>query len=77
MTKFLKILLIVFLSILIIIGALISAYFIITKDAVLDESKLINPNQSVIIYDDEGNELISASVAGKKKSVKIENLSDD
>ena len=37
MTKFLKILLIVFLSILIIIGALISAYFIITKDAVLDE----------------------------------------
>lgn len=74
MTKFLKVSLIVFLSFLVVALSLTAAFFIITKDAKLDESKLIKPNQNVIIYDDNGNEITSASVSGKNKSVEIENL---
>ena len=74
MTKFLKVSLIIFLSFLVVALSLTAAFFIITKDAKLDESKLIKPNQNVIIYDDNGNEITSASVSGKNKSVEIENL---
>ena len=73
MTKFLKVSLIIFLSFLVVALSLTAAFFIITKDAKLDESKLIKPNQNVIIYDDNGNEITSASVSGKNKSVEIEN----
>ena len=77
MAKFLKITLVIILSFLVLIGSLIATYFIITKDARLDESKLINPNQTVIICDDDGNEITNASVSGKKKSVKIEELNQN
>lgn len=75
MTKFLKVTLIIFLSLAVIALSLTATFYIITKDAKLDESKLIRPDQSVIIYDDDGNEVVSASVASKHKSVEIENLS--
>ena len=76
MTKFLKISLIIFLSMLTVFGALFFTYLIITKDAHLDVNKLVNPDQNIIIYDDEGNKIIDASVQNKHKSVKIEELSD-
>lgn len=74
MTKFLKISAIIFLSIFIIIAVLFSTYLIITKDAVLDKNKLIGAGQNIIIYDDAGNEIVSASLGAQKKSVSIKNL---
>lgn len=52
-------------------------YLIITRDAKLDESKLIRHNQSITICDEDGNEIVSASTSNKHKSVEIENLSAD
>ncbi len=77
MTKFLKVTLIIFLSLAVVAATLFLTYLIITKDAKLDESKLIRPNQSIVICDENGNEIVSASAANKLKSVKIENLSAD
>ena len=77
MRKFLKISLIIFLSIFIIFAVLISAYFIITKDAKLDSNKLIGAGQNITIFDGDGNEITSASPGAQKKSVSIENLNSD
>lgn len=77
MKKFLKVSLIIVLGFLIIFAALFCTYLVITKDAVLDKNKLSNPHQTVIIYDDEGNEITNASVSNKNKSVKLSELSDD
>jgi len=77
MTKFLKVSLIIILSLAVVASTLFFTYIIITKDAKLDESKLIRPNQSVVIFDDDGNEVVSASASNKLKSVEIENLSAD
>lgn len=77
MTKFLKIFLIIFLSFLTVAFALFITYLVITKDAKLDESKLLQPNQSITVTDSDGNEIINASLTNKNKSVAIENLSDE
>ncbi|MDE7082656.1 MAG: transglycosylase domain-containing protein [Clostridia bacterium] len=77
MTKFLKVTLIIFLSLAMLAATLFLTYLIITKDAKLDSNKLIRPNQSIIICDENGNEIVSASVSNKHKSVEIENLSDN
>ena len=77
MKKFLKVSLIIVLGFLIIFAAQFCTYLVITKDAVLDKNKLSNPHQTVIIYDDEGNEITNASVSNKNKSVKLSELSDD
>ena len=77
MKTFLKVTAIVSLCILIIISSLIFAYLIITKDAVLDRSKLIGSGQHVIILDDEGNEMTSASIEIQKKSVSVGKLNSD
>ena len=74
MAKFLKISLIIFLSVCTVAVSLILTFFIITKDAVLDESKLINPNQNILIYDKDGNEITSASTSGNRKSVSLSSL---
>lgn len=74
MNKFAKALFITLLCVFIIFTALICAYFAITHGAVLDKNKLINPDRNVIIYDDDGNEVIGASLSGKRKSVKLEDL---
>jgi len=76
MAKFLKVTLIILLCITAVFAAFFTAFLIITKDAKLDESKLINPNQSITIVDDEGNEVVNASLSNKNKSVKLENLHD-
>ncbi|MDE7439110.1 MAG: transglycosylase domain-containing protein, partial [Clostridia bacterium] len=77
MRKFLKISAVILLCLLIIIASLFTAYAVITKDAVLDRSKLVGARQNVIIYDDEGNELTSASLEIQKKSVSISKLKPD
>ncbi|MDE5721253.1 MAG: penicillin-binding protein [Clostridia bacterium] len=74
MTKLLKILTIIFLSLLAIFGTLIMTFTLITKDAVLDANKLTGAGQKVIIYDDNGNEVISASLDDKNKSVALGDL---
>lgn len=77
MTKFLKITLIILLSIAVMFSTALAAFFIITKDAILDPNKLVNPNQTVQIYDEDGNEVTSASISNKHKSVSIDSLSRD
>lgn len=74
MAKFLKISLIIILCLCAIAATLFLTYFIITKDAVLDENKLINPNQNIYIYDGDGNEITSANTSGNRKSVSLETL---
>ena len=74
MTKFLKILLIIFLSIITLIAILFFTYTAITKDAKLNADKLTGTGQNVIIYDDDGNDVISASLNAQKKSVSVNNL---
>ena len=77
MRKFLKISAVILLCFFIIIASLLVAYLIITKDAVLDRSKLTGSGQHVIILDDEGNELTNASLEIQKKSVSVDKLSPD
>lgn len=74
MRKALKIILIILLIPTVLALTAICAYFIITKDAVLDESKLTDYSQNITILDENGEEISSTSVGGKNKSVKIENL---
>lgn len=74
MTKFLKILSVILLSIFILIAILFFTYAMITKDAVLDANKLIGAGQNVIIYDDKGDEIVNASLNAQKKSVYVKNL---
>lgn len=74
MRKFLKISAIILICMFIIVAALFTAYAVITKDAVLDSSKLKGSGQNVTILDDEGNELTNASLEIQKKSVSIDKL---
>ncbi len=74
MAKFLKISLIILLSLCAVAATLILTFFIITKDARLDESKLLNPNRNILIYDKDGNEITSANTSGNHKSVSLEAL---
>ncbi|MDE6504549.1 MAG: transglycosylase domain-containing protein [Clostridia bacterium] len=77
MAKFLKITSIIILALSVIVSSLFVAYLVITKDAKLNKNKLANPNQYIVIYDNEGNEIINASVSSKHKNVNIENLNKD
>lgn len=77
MTKFLKILTIIVLSVFIIFAALYITYAVITKDAVLNPDKLIGYGQNVTIFDSDGNEITSASIEAQKKSVALRNLNED
>ena len=77
MKKFLKVSAIILLCISIFIASLFVAYAAITKDAVLDSSKLKGSGQHVTILDDEGNELTSASLEIQKKSVSVNKLNSD
>lgn len=76
MTKILKIIFIVLFSLTILTSCLYLTYFIITKDAKLDESKLTGAGQFVSIYDDEDNMITDASLEVKNKTVKVENLKE-
>ena len=72
-----KITAVLLICFLIIITTLLVAYSIITKDAVLDSSKLKGSGQHVIILDDDGNEVTNASLEIQKKSVTVSKLSPD
>ncbi|MDE6597174.1 MAG: transglycosylase domain-containing protein [Clostridia bacterium] len=74
MTKFLKISASILISFLTVFLIAFSTYAIITKNAVLDPKKLTGAGQNVTIYDDDGNEIISASLDAKNKSVSLKNL---
>ena len=74
MVKFFKISAIVLLSFLVLLLVLFSTYLIITGDAKLDSSKLMNPNQVISVLDDYGNEITDATLTGQNKSVKISGL---
>lgn len=74
MKKFLKISIIILSVFAIALAIPYFTYLIITKDAKLDESKLCGTGQCVIIYDDENNEITSASLSAQKKSISVENL---
>lgn len=76
MTKFFKVFLIIFSAFLATVLAFLFSYLIVTKDAKLDASKLINPERSVAIYDDDGNEVAGASLSGKTKNILLEDLHD-
>lgn len=77
MKKFLKISAIILLCISVIIFSLFLAYFLITKDAVLDANKLVGAGQNIIICDSEGNEITDASLDIQKKSVSLSKLNPD
>lgn len=76
MIKFLKITTIVFLSLIIIAAALLFTFFIITRKSSLDENKLISVEQTITIYDDDNNEITSASLLSNRKSVELESLQE-
>lgn len=74
MIKFLKITGIIILSLIIVSVALIFSFIIITKGAVLDESKLISVGQNIIIYDENGEEIANTSISTKHNNVKLKDL---
>lgn len=74
MTRFLKVLTVIILSLLAVFCALFLSYVLITKDAVLDAAKLVGAGQNVIICDDDGNEITNVSLDVKNKSVNTEDL---
>ncbi len=55
MKKALKIICIVFASILIVILGLFVYYLVVTKDVKLDENKLVNMEKTISFYDNKGN----------------------
>lgn len=77
MGKLLKVLLALILVGAIMIAAAMLAYALITRNAVLDENKLTDYGRSVIVCDADGKEITSASIAAKRKSVKLEDLDKD
>lgn len=77
MAKFLKVILIIILSLLALFAVLAGSFFIITASAELDEEKLIKYSNSVIICDDNGEEIISSSISGRKNAVQLDKLNDN
>lgn len=77
MNKTLKILLIIFISAAIVLLGLFAGYFLLTSDVRLSPEKLIDYGNSVTVYDENGDEITSAAVSNKRKSVKLDGLSDD
>ncbi len=76
MAKFLKVFLIIILSVTAIFAIFAGTFFAMTANAKLDEDKLINYSNSVTICDNGGEEIINASVNGRKNTVQLDKLSD-
>lgn len=74
MTKFLKILGIVLLTVIVVATALFFTFLTMTRDAVLDESRLLSVEQNIAVYDENGDEIANTSLSTKRKSVKLEDL---
>ncbi len=71
-----KIVLLTTLILLILMLCAITTFYIVTADAKLDKSKLIDYDRTIEIYDDEGNLIENATVDGNKSSVNVGDLPD-
>lgn len=74
MTKFLKIFGIVLLTVIVVATAIFFTFLTMTRDAVLDESRLLFVEQNITVYDENGDEIANTSHSTKRKSVKLEDL---
>lgn len=74
MIKFIKITLIVLISLLISVFALWISFTVATREVYLDADKLIKSEETITFYDDFGNEITSASLKRKAKSVELKKL---
>lgn len=74
MKKSVKISITIFLTILALIIAAFAAYFIITADAKLNRTKLINYSQTISFLDDSGNRIESSSIECDRSTVLINEL---
>lgn len=76
MKKSAKIIIITLIIIVSLFMAAIMGYYLVTAGARLDKNKLINYEQVINIYDDNGNKIESSSVQGNKSSIKIKDISE-
>ncbi|MCD8040399.1 MAG: penicillin-binding protein [Clostridia bacterium] len=77
MKKIFKVLLFLIFAAALVIALIYGAFALITKDAVLDESKLTNYSRSITVCDADGNEITNASLIYKRKSVNLNDLNKD
>lgn len=77
MRRLLKVMLVLILAGAALLASALIAYTCITRGAELDENKLTDYGRAVTVCDSAGTEITSASLAAKRKSVKLEDLSDD
>lgn len=76
MKKFLKISAFTLLSILILILAGVLTFNLITKNASLDETKLLSTGGNIAVFDVNGVEIAGTNLSNGQKSVEIENLNE-
>ena len=74
MKTFLKISAICLFALLILVAAGFAGFFIITKNASLDEEKLLSVGGNIAVFDADGAEIAGANLSNGRKSVEIENL---
>lgn len=77
MRKLLKATLILLVLIAVAVASGYAVYAFVTKDAELDESKLTDYGRCITVCDSDGNEMTSASLSARRKSVKLEDLNAD
>jgi penicillin-binding protein 2A len=77
MKKVFKVVLITFFIICALYFSLLLSFLIITRDAHLSSEKLSGAIKSVIILDDDGNEIADASLEVNHNSVKLKNLNEN
>lgn len=53
-----------------------TVYIAITSGLELDESKLVNYEQTITLYDGDGNKIESAALSGNRSAVRTESLND-
>lgn len=77
MRKLLKVALVLLALIAIAVASCYAVYAFVTKDAALDESKLTDYGGCITVCDSDGNEMTSASLSARRKSVRLEDLKPD
>lgn len=77
MNRFVKISLIIFLSILAVFLSLVITFFAVTRNATLDINKLSNVTGKISVYDADGNEVTSAALSENRSGIKLSELNDD
>ena len=77
MRKLTKAILILIVLIAVAIAAGFAVFAFVTRDAHLDESKLTDYGKYITVCDSDGHEMTSASLAARRKSVKLTDLNPD